>query len=84
MRTEQGVVVTGQMPGVSFPWQTWFPGVTVLSQVELQSTPGCVLDAPGMCLGVGLSTQGLYNKIFACTHHHSLLHLKEKKKKKLA
>lgn len=37
----------------------------------------CVLDAPGMCLGVGWSTQSLYNYMFECTHHLSLQHIKK-------
>lgn len=61
-----------------FSLQTWFPGVTVLSEAGLTehpagTTPMCVLDVPG-CRS---STETLCNNTFECTHHHSLQHLKK-------
>lgn len=51
-------------PVSPFSLQTWFPGVTVWFEVGVTEhpagTPVCVLDAPGMCLGMGLSTQNLH------------------------
>lgn len=81
MRTEQGAVVTGQMPGVPIFTADLVSRCLSLVWGGRDRTPSW---HPHVCpgyprdvSGCEMEQQSLYNYMFECTHHFSLQHLKK-------